>query len=75
MSHERFSHKAPYRASLFYPECALALKEHPRIELRGALGQFVILFPEQELIVVATAHGTMSMLKDIPLRIVPAFAE
>jgi hypothetical protein len=25
MSHERFSHKPPYRASLFYPECALAL--------------------------------------------------
>ncbi len=50
-------------------------KEYPSIELRGALGQFIIVFPEQDLIVVATAHGVMSMLKDIPQRIIPAFEE
>lgn len=47
--------------------------EYPSIELRGALGQFIFIFPEQDLIVVATAHGVMSMLKEIPERIVPAF--
>ncbi len=50
-------------------------EEYPSIELRGALGQFVFIFPEQDLIVVATAHGVMSMLKEIPERIVPAFAK
>ncbi len=50
-------------------------KEYPSIELRGALGQFVFVFPEQDLIVVATAHGVMSMIKDIPERIVPAFTK
>ena len=50
-------------------------EEYPSIELRGALGQFIFIFPEQDLIVVATAHGVMSMLKEIPERIVPAFAK
>ena len=49
-------------------------KAYPSIELRGALGQFVFFFPEQDLIVVATAHGVMSMLQEIPKRIIPAFA-
>ena len=48
---------------------------YPSIELRGALGQFVFLFPKQNLIVVATAHGVMTMLKEIPERIIPAFAK
>ncbi len=50
-------------------------EEYPSIELRGALGQFTFVFPEQDLIVVATAHGVMSMLKDIPVRIIPAFGK
>ena len=50
-------------------------EEYPSIELRGALGQFVFIFPKQDVIVVATAHGVMSMLKDIPARILPAFVE
>jgi len=50
-------------------------KEYPSIELRGAMGQFIFVFPQQDLIVVATAHGVMSMLKDIPARIIPAFGK
>ncbi len=50
-------------------------QEYPSIELRGALGQITFVFPEQDLIVVATAHGVMSMLKDIPVRIIPAFGK
>ncbi|MDP6088163.1 MAG: serine hydrolase [Nitrospinota bacterium] len=50
-------------------------KEYPSIELRGALGQFVFIFPNQDLIVVATAHGVMTMLREIPERIIPAFTE
>ena len=50
-------------------------EEYPSIELRGALGQFIFIFPEQDLIVVATAHGVMSMLKEIPERIIPAFTK
>ena len=50
-------------------------EEYPSIELRGALGQFIFIFPEQDLIVVATAHGVMSMLKEIPERTIPAFTE
>jgi len=50
-------------------------QEYPSIELRGALGQFVFIFPEQDLIVVATAHGVMSMLKEIPEQIIPAFTK
>jgi CubicO group peptidase (beta-lactamase class C family) len=50
-------------------------KKYSSIELRGALGQFIFVFPEQDLIVVATAHGVMSMLKDIPNRIIPAFSK
>lgn len=49
-------------------------EDYPCIELRGAHGQFVFVFPEQDLIVVATAHGVMTMLKEIPERIIPAFA-
>ncbi len=48
-------------------------EEYPSIELRGALGQFVFIFPKQDVIVVATAHGVMTMLKEIPERIIPAF--
>jgi CubicO group peptidase (beta-lactamase class C family) len=50
-------------------------KSYPCMELRGALGQFVFIFPEQDLIVVSTGHGTMSMLQDLPARILPAFAD
>jgi CubicO group peptidase (beta-lactamase class C family) len=50
-------------------------KEYPSIELRGALGQFIFILPEQDLIVVATAHGVMSMLQEIPARIIPAFTK
>ena len=50
-------------------------EEYPSIELRGALGQFVFVFPKQDLIVVATAHGVMSLIKDIPNRIIPAIAK
>ena len=48
---------------------------YPSIELRGALGQFVFIFPEQDVIVVATAHGVMALLQEIPARIIPAFAQ
>jgi hypothetical protein len=34
MSHERFSHKPPYRASLFCPECALALTQQAAQDIR-----------------------------------------
>jgi CubicO group peptidase (beta-lactamase class C family) len=50
-------------------------EEYPSIELRGALGQFIFIFPKQDLIVVATAHGVMSLLKDIPHRIIPAIGK
>ena len=49
-------------------------ENYPCIELRGAHGQFVFVFPKQDLIVVATAHGVMTMLKEIPERIIPAFS-
>jgi len=44
---------------------------------RGAGGQFILMFPELELIVVITAHnkGMGTMLQDAPQRIIPAFAE
>lgn len=48
---------------------------YPSIELRGALGQFIFVFPKQDVIVVATAHGVMTMLREIPERIVPAFSK
>ncbi len=42
---------------------------------RGAGGQFILMFPELELIVVITAHnkGMGTMLQDAPKRIIPAF--
>lgn len=42
---------------------------------RGAGGQFILMFPELELIVVVTAHhkGMGSTLKTIPERLLPAF--
>jgi hypothetical protein len=48
--------------------------DYSSIELRGANGQFVFVFPDQDLIVVSTAHGVMSLLQDIPQRIIPAFS-
>jgi len=44
---------------------------------RGAGGQFILMFPELELIVVITAHnkGMGTMLQDAPKRIIPAFVE
>jgi CubicO group peptidase (beta-lactamase class C family) len=48
--------------------------KYPSVELRGANGQFIFVFSDQDLIVVATAHGVMSMLREIPERIIPAFA-
>lgn len=44
---------------------------------RGAGGQFILMFPEIDLLVVITAHqkGMGKMLKAAPERILPAFAE
>ena len=42
---------------------------------RGAGGQFILIFPELELIAVITAHnkGMGTMLKDAPQKIITAF--
>ena len=42
---------------------------------RGAGGQFILMFPELELIIVSTAHnkGMGNMLRIAPERIIPAF--
>jgi CubicO group peptidase (beta-lactamase class C family) len=42
---------------------------------RGAGGQFILMFPELELIIVSTAHnkGMGDMLKIAPEKIIPAF--
>jgi CubicO group peptidase (beta-lactamase class C family) len=44
---------------------------------RGAGGQFILIFPELELLAVITAHnkGMGTMLRDAPARIIPAFVE
>ncbi len=44
---------------------------------RGAGGQFILMFPEFELIIVSTAHnkGMGSMLKKAPENIIPAFVK
>ena len=44
---------------------------------RGAGGQFILIFPELELIAVITAHnkGMGTMLKDAPANIIPAFVK
>jgi len=44
---------------------------------RGAGGQFILIFPKLELIIVITAHnkGMGTMLKDAPARIIPAFVK
>lgn len=44
---------------------------------RGAGGQFILMFPELDLIVVITAHnkGMGKMLKSAPERIVPVFVD
>ena len=44
---------------------------------RGAGGQFILIFPELDLIAVITAHnkGMGTMLKDAPARLIPAFVE
>lgn len=46
-------------------------------EGRGAGGQFILMFPELELIAVITAHnkGMGTMLRDAPARIIPAFVK
>ena len=42
---------------------------------RGAGGQFIMMFPEHELLIVVTAHqkGMGKMLKTVPERLVPGF--
>ncbi len=44
---------------------------------RGAGGQFILIFPQLDLVAVITAHnkGMGTMLKDAPARIIPAFAK
>jgi CubicO group peptidase (beta-lactamase class C family) len=44
---------------------------------RGAGGQFILIFPDLQLIAVITAHnkGMGTMLKDAPARIIPAFVK
>jgi CubicO group peptidase (beta-lactamase class C family) len=60
----------------WYQDFKLGEKKYQYLQLRGALGQFVLIFPELELIVVSTGHGAMGhMLKDVPKRIVPAFVK
>ena len=58
----------------WYQNFKLGGKTYPYLQCRGALGQFILVFPEQELIVVSTGHGAMGfMLQDVPKRILPAF--
>ncbi|WDE99138.1 serine hydrolase [Lentisphaera profundi] len=42
---------------------------------RGAGGQFILMFPEIELIIISTAHnkGMGKMLSEAPKRVIPAF--
>jgi CubicO group peptidase (beta-lactamase class C family) len=44
---------------------------------RGAGGQFILMFPELDLIGIVTSHnkGMGTMLKTFPERIIPAFLE
>jgi CubicO group peptidase (beta-lactamase class C family) len=44
---------------------------------RGAGGQFILMFPEIDLIIVSTAHnkGMGKMLSEAPKRIIPAFVK
>ncbi len=44
---------------------------------RGAGGQFIFMFPEQELIAVVTAHnkGMGNMLRTLPEKLIPAFTD
>lgn len=50
-------------------------KTYHCIEGRGAGGQFIYIFPELDLITVATSHdeGMGNMLQTLPQRIIPAF--
>ena len=52
-------------------------KRYRIIQGRGAGGQFIFMFPTLDLVVVATAHnkGMGNMLKELPTRLVPAFAQ
>jgi CubicO group peptidase (beta-lactamase class C family) len=52
-------------------------KKYPVVQGRGAGGQFIFMFPTLDLVVVATAHnkGMGTMLKELPPRLVPAFAQ
>jgi len=52
-------------------------KTYHTVEGRGAGGQFIYMFPELDLIVVATSHdkGMGNMMAILPQRIVPAFVK
>jgi CubicO group peptidase (beta-lactamase class C family) len=47
------------------------------IQARGAHGQFIVLFPELDLIVIVTAHeeGRSDLVKHIAQKLVPAFRD
>lgn len=53
----------------------LGEKEYLCKQGRGAGGQFIFMFQRLDLIVVVTAHnkGMGTMLKDVPLKLIPAF--
>ena len=44
---------------------------------RGAGGQYIMMFPELDLIAIVTSHnkGMGDMLKTLPERIIPGFLE
>jgi len=50
-------------------------KSYHAMEGRGAGGQFIFMFPEDDLVVVVTAHhkGMGTMLKELPPALLPAF--
>jgi len=52
-------------------------KSYHAMEGRGAGGQFIFMFPADNLVVVVTAHqkGMGSMLKDLPPALLPAFLD
>jgi len=52
-------------------------KTYHCVEGRGAGGQFIFMFPELDLIVVATSHdqGMGSLLNVLPQKVVPAFVK
>ena len=68
--------KAHYGYFWWTEDFDVAGKTYHCIEGRGAGGQFIFIFPDLELIVVATAHnqGMGKMLQELPHRLIPAFA-